>query len=128
MKERMSVVVFLVAVCLVVFSAPAWAASGSAKIGYFEMQTVIAQSQWGKRSNDDFKRDQDAAKVEVDQKVQAFKTAKEEFDKKREVLDDKARTKKIQELRGLAGGYRKVRLRIQPEDEQTGHRSEGTAG
>jgi outer membrane protein len=101
MKERMSVWVILAVVCFVVSSVPAWAASGSSKVGYFELQTIIQQSQWGKRSNDDFKKEQDAVKAEVDHKLQAFKTAKEEFDKKRDVLDEKARTKKMQELAGL---------------------------
>ena len=103
MKERMTVWVVLAAVCFVVSSVPAWAASGSSKVGYFELQTIIQNSQWGKRSNDDFKREQDAVKAEVDQKVQAFKTAKEEFDKKQGVLDEKARVKKLQELATMQG-------------------------
>lgn len=104
MRERKSVWVFLVAVCFAVTSAPAWAASsGPSKVGYFEMQTIVQMSQWGKRSNEDFKKEQEAAKAEVDRKLQAFKTAKEEFDKKRSVMDEKAKEKKIQELAALQG-------------------------
>ncbi|GLI35953.1 OmpH family outer membrane protein [Desulforhabdus amnigena] len=101
MKKRISGWwILLVLGIFVVSSSTVWAAS-SPKIGYFELPTVLQQSRWGKQSNEEFKREGDSIKADVDRKVQAFKTAKEEFDKKKDVLDEKTKAKKIKELQAL---------------------------
>ena len=86
----------------VTFLAPAgaWAANPP-RIGYFEMATVLQQSKWGKQSNDEFKAQGEKIKGDVDQKAKAFKAAKEEFDKKKDVMDEKTKAKKIKELQDM---------------------------
>jgi outer membrane protein len=40
-------------------------------------------------------------KHEVDEKAKAFKTAREEFEKKKDVMDEKARNKRLKELQDM---------------------------
>ena len=100
MKMKKSVWIVLFLGLFVVSSVPAWAADNP-KIGYFDIPMVLQQSQWGKRSNEEFKRQGESVKASVDAKAQAYKTAKEEFDRKKDVLDEKARTKKMKELQDM---------------------------
>ena len=76
----------------------AWAAGGPQRIGYFELPTVLQQSQWGKHSSEEFKKQGEQIKAQVDEKAKAFRTAKEDFDKQNKVMDEKTRTKKMGEL------------------------------
>jgi outer membrane protein len=71
------------------------------KMGYFDLQVVLQTSNWGKQSNDQFKVQGEKIKQDVDEKARAFKTAREEFEKKREVMDEKARNKRLQELQTM---------------------------
>jgi outer membrane protein len=95
MMRRFGRLILFVAAFSLALSPAAWAAG---KVGYFEMQRVLSESKWGKKSADDFKRQQDVIKADVEAKGKAFKTAREEFDKKKDVMDDKAKAKKIKEL------------------------------
>jgi outer membrane protein len=61
----------------------------------------LQTSKWGKQSNDEFKVSGEKIKQEVDGKARAFKTAREEFEKKREVMDEKARNKRQKELQDM---------------------------
>lgn len=81
------------------FSGLSWAASP--KIGYFDIQVVLQQSQWGKQSNEEFKRQGEKIKGDVDEKAKAFKAAKEEFEKKQAVMDDNAKKKRLKELQDM---------------------------
>ena len=91
--------VLLVLGAFVLSSSTVWAASP--KIGYFELPTIMQQSRWGKQANDDFKREGDKIKADVDSKVQAFKSAKEEFDKKKTSWMKRRRAKKLKDLQML---------------------------
>lgn len=82
-----------------VSSMAAWAASP--KIGYFDLQTILDQSKSGKDASEEFKREKDKIKGEVDEKARAFKSAREEFDKKKSVMDESAKNKKIKDLQEL---------------------------
>lgn len=94
-KKGCSFLAFLSVVLCVAFTTPAWA---ELKIGYFDMQTVLEQSKWGKQAKDEFKRQKDKVKADVDLKTNSFKSLKEEFDKKSTLLDQDAKSKKIREL------------------------------
>lgn len=100
MRMKMSGMILLVAGIVTIVSTTAWAA-GTSKIGYFEMATVLQESKWGKRSTEEFKKQQETIKADVDVKAKAFKTAKEEFDKKKDVMDEKAKAKKLKELQDM---------------------------
>ncbi len=89
-------------------STSAFAAGGSLKLGYFDANGVAMQSQWGKKIIDDLKKEQERLSSELDEKGKAFKTAKDEYDKKRDVMDEKAKTKKQKELQDMAGELEKL--------------------
>lgn len=91
--------VVLAAVCFsFTFATMSWAAGGSLKVGYFDIQKVLSQSKWGKQSNDEFKLQGESVKAEVEGKSKAYRTAKDEFEKKKDVLDQKSKEKKLKEL------------------------------
>lgn len=98
MKKRCGRLMAFFAAFSLMLAPAAWAAG---KIGYFEMQRVIAESKLGKKTSDDLKRQTDATKADVEAKGKAFKAARDEFDKKKDVMDDKAKAKKIKELQDM---------------------------
>ncbi len=83
-------------------SANAFSASGNLKIGYFDANGAAMQSQWGKKIIDELKSKQERMSSELDSKGKAFKSAKDEFDKKRDVMDEKTKAKKQKELQDMA--------------------------
>jgi outer membrane protein len=98
----------LLAAFIVGISANAFAASGTIKIGYLDTNAVALQSNWGKKIIDDLKKEQERLASELDEKGKAFKAAKDEFDKKREVMDEKAKSKKQKELQDMATELEKL--------------------
>jgi outer membrane protein len=98
MKIRTAGFVLLTMVFMIAAST---STATAAKIGYFDIQTVLQQSQWGKRSNEEFKRQSEQIKMEVDEKAKAFRAAREEFEKKKDILDEKARARKLKELQEM---------------------------
>jgi outer membrane protein len=96
MKSKVLGLVILAFAIFISSSATAWA-----KTGYFDIQAVLQQSRWGKQSNDEFKSQGERVKADVEEKARAFKSAKEEFDKKKDVLDEKSRNKRIKELQDM---------------------------
>lgn len=75
-----------------------FARADSLKIAYFDLQTVLDQSKWGKQAADELKRKQESLRTKVDKKANTFKEMMEEFEKKRSLMDEAARTKKLKEL------------------------------
>jgi outer membrane protein len=99
MRKRLAGGIFIALGFLMIFDAAAWAASN--KMGYFDLQAVLEQSRYGKQARDDFKKEKDTIKAEMDEKARAFKTAKEEFDKKKSVMDESAKNKKTKEIQEM---------------------------
>jgi outer membrane protein len=100
----------LVAACFsVVFCANALAAGGSPKIGYFDIQAAIAQSETGKRALEDLKKEEEKLGGALEQKGRAFMTAKDEYDKKKDVMDEKTRTRKEKDLADMYNELQKLR-------------------
>jgi outer membrane protein len=77
-----------------------WAAANP-KIGVVDAVGALQQSQWGKQAAEELKKQAERMDADLDQKQKAFGTAKDEFDKKKDVLDQKAKSKKEQELRDM---------------------------
>jgi len=90
-------------------SANSLAASGSLKIGFVDTEAAAGQSQWGKRIGEDIKRELEKLNGEIEQKAKSVKSAFEEFDKKKDVMDEKARTKKQREIQEMAGELDRLR-------------------
>ncbi len=86
----------LTAIFMIVSGSPGWAASP--KIGYFDIQTVLAKSTWGQRAKKEFEQKQARIKGEMESKANQFKKLREEYEKKASMLDEAARTKKAKEL------------------------------
>jgi outer membrane protein len=100
MKERSLGWVFLVLGAIILFSATTtWAASP--KIGVVDGTAVLQQSQWGRTATEELKKQAEKMDIDFDQKQKAFTGLKEEFDKKKDVLDAKSKAKKEQELRDM---------------------------
>lgn len=91
--------VLLVVVFVMFSGAAAWAANP--KFGYFDLQTILDQSKYGKQAKEDFRREKDKIKNDMDDKARTFKTAKDEFDKKKSVMDEAAKNKKTKEIQEM---------------------------
>ncbi len=96
MRMRKAVLIVLAVGAFLASHMTAWAAAS--KFGYFDLQTVLEQSKGGKQAKEDFRKEKEKIKSDMDDKAKAFKGAKEEFDKKKTVLDESAKTKKTKEL------------------------------
>ena len=80
------------------FSANAVAAGGSLKIGFFDLQAAIMQSDTGKKFNEEMKKEEANLRSAVEQKRLAFVAAKDEYEKQRDGMNQKARSRKEKEL------------------------------
>jgi outer membrane protein len=97
MKKRMSVSALLVLSFFIVSNTMAWAAS-SPKFGHFDLQQVLDKSRVGKQAKDSFQDEKAKVKTQMEDKAKVYRTAKEEFDKKKSVMDESARNKKNKEI------------------------------
>ncbi|MFH0821675.1 MAG: OmpH family outer membrane protein [Pseudomonadota bacterium] len=97
MTRKISILALLVLGLFVVSNTMAWAAS-SPKIGHFDLQQVLDKSSVGKQAKDSFKDQKAKVKEQMEEKSRAFRTAKEELEKKKSVMDESARKKKSAEI------------------------------
>ncbi len=104
--------VLVVAGITLAFSVNAVAAGGSLRLVILISSVAIAQSQWGKRISDDLKKEHEKLAGTLEQKKRAFVTAKDDYEKKKEAMDGKARDRKEKELAGHGYGTAEVALRI----------------
>ena len=100
--------VLVAAAITLVFSVNAVAAGGL-KIGYFDLQTAITQSATGKKFLEEMKKEEDRLGVVLQDKARAFTTAKDEYEKKRDVMDEKTRTRREKELTDMYTEVQKMR-------------------
>jgi len=91
------------------FSVNAVTAAGSLKIGYFDLQTAITQSETGKKFLQEMKSEEDKLTSQLEQKGRAFMSAKDEYDKKKDVMDEKTRGRKEKELSDMYTEVQKMR-------------------
>jgi outer membrane protein len=70
---------------------------------------VISQSETGKKVFDEMKKEEERLGGALEQKVHAFTTAKEEYDKKKDVMDEKGRSRKEKELTDMYTEMQKLR-------------------
>jgi outer membrane protein len=90
------------------FSVNAVAAGGSLKIGFFDLQAAIMQSDTGKKFNEEMKKEEANLSSAVEQKGRAFVTAKDEYEKKKDGMNVKARTSKEKELSEMYAELQKM--------------------
>lgn len=74
------------------------AASSPGKFGYFNLQKVLGQSRHAKLAKDEMKKEEEKIKADLDAKAKAIKTARDELDKKKSVMDENAKSKKNREI------------------------------
>jgi outer membrane protein len=101
MKERNLGWVVLVLGAIILFSATTTWAAGSPKIGVVDAVAALQQSQWGKTATEELKKQAEKMDADLEQKQKAFAGARDEFEKKKDVLDQKSKSKKEQELRDM---------------------------
>ena len=97
MKKQISVLVSLFVLC----SAAAAFGAAAGKIGFVDLQSIQGKSRWGDMIRQEVKRYKDKTQAEVEPKLKAIKEKGDEFEKKRAVLDEKARSKQQQELQTM---------------------------
>ncbi|MGV8074665.1 MAG: OmpH family outer membrane protein [Syntrophobacteraceae bacterium] len=112
MKKNVLVCLAVVPVFFLIFNATLWAAS-SPKIGYFDMQAVLSQSKSAKDAQEQLTSEKKRLEAGLDDKVKAFKTAREEFEKKKSVMDDAAKNKKTKELQEMGQEGEKLYMEAQ---------------
>jgi outer membrane protein len=100
--------VLVAAAITLLFSVNAIAAGGL-KIGFFDLQSAITQSATGKKFLEDMKKEEERLGLELQEKARAFTAAKDEYEKKRDVMDEKARTRKEKELTDMYTEVQKMR-------------------
>jgi len=100
MKKRFVKWVLLIFGTVILLSTTAIAA-GTPKIGVVDAVGALQQSQWGRQASEELKKVAEKMDADLDQKQKAFGGAREEFDKKKDVLDAKNKSKKEQELRDM---------------------------
>ena len=98
MKNRMLVTALLLAGFFMISGTAGWAAPASPKIGSFDLQLVMAQSKAGKEAKESMQDQKSKIKGEMEEKAKAYKAAKEEFEKKKSVMDESSKNKKTKEL------------------------------
>jgi len=108
MKRFFGCVVVAAAIILAL-SVNTVTAAGSMKIGYFDLQAAITQSETGKRFLQDMKSEEDKLSGALEQKGRALMTAKEEYDKKKDVMDEKTKSRKEKELSEMYTEVQKMR-------------------
>jgi len=113
MKKKIGVVLSL---CVLICAAAAfevYAAGG--KIGFVDLGQIQAKSRWGDMIRQEIKKEKDKLQAQVEPKVQAIKAKGEEFEKKRAVLDEKARNKQQQEIQALQAEAQRLLAQAQSD-------------
>ena len=98
--------VLVAASIMLIFCVHAIAAGG--KIGYVDVFGAAGQSKWGKKISEDLKKQEDALRGGLEQKNTAFVTARDDYLKKKDVMDAKARDRKETELKGMIEELQKL--------------------
>ncbi len=100
----------LVAACITLaLFVNAVAAGSSLKIGFIDLQTAITQSETGRKFVDEMKKEEENLGSALEQKGKAFVAAKDEYEKKRDVMDEKTRGRKEKELADMYSEVQKMR-------------------
>ena len=108
MKRFFGNVALAVGITLV-FSLNAFAAGGSLKIGYFDLQAAVTQSDTGKKAIEELKKEEENLSSESQQKMRTFSAARDEYDKKKDVMDEKGKNRKEKELGDMLSELQKMR-------------------
>ncbi len=91
------------------FSVNAVAAGGAMKIGFFDLQAAIMQSDTGKKFLEEMKKDEESVTSALEKKGRDFMAAKDEYEKKKDGMDVKARNSKEKELGEMYADMQKMR-------------------
>ena len=89
-----------------IFCTHAIAAGG--KIGYVDVFGAAAQSKWGKKISEDLRKEEESLRRALEQKNQAFASARDDYLKKKDAMDAKAKDRKEKELRNMAEELQKL--------------------
>ncbi|SFM90962.1 OmpH family outer membrane protein [Thermodesulforhabdus norvegica] len=69
------------------------------KIGFFDLDRVLRESKWGQDVQAKLKAEEEKLKAQITAKQEEFRKLREDFQKKRSIMGEEARKKKIDELR-----------------------------
>jgi len=102
-KSGSALILFVL--CMVV-GMPSLAA---AKMGYFDFQVVLDKSKAGQAAQDEYKRETEKYRTDIEDKARQFKGLKDEADKKKGALDDATKKK----MEGLKTDVEKLSMEAQ---------------
>jgi outer membrane protein len=92
--------------------------AGGMKIGYFDLQTALSQSDTGKKFQEDMKKEEETMSNALEAKLRVFVTAKDEYEKKKDVMDEKAKSRKEKELGDMYTELQKMRSESQTKFQE----------
>ncbi len=105
----------LLFVAAIVFGNTAYADAPAMKIGYVDLQSVVTQSEHGKREIANLKKDFETKQKKLDQMQEELKKLKEGFDKQAAMLNEEARMKKQAELQQKFGELQQTYMNLQKD-------------
>lgn len=111
MKTKISL---FVSIFVLATTLSAFAASGG-KVGIVDVRAVQSKSRWGEMIKQELQRQKSKFQADLEQKTKAFKDKRDEFEKKKAVLDEKTRAKQTQELVGLQQEGEKLLMESQTQ-------------
>lgn len=89
--------------------------AAEAKFGYIDMQKAIQDTAAGKKAKKDLEDEFNKKKKELEKKEADIKKMHEDFEKRSMAMNEDARMKKQQEIRGEMGKYQETAAKAQME-------------
>lgn len=103
--SRYVIVLCVVAIVCVSFSASIFAQSADIKIGFVDLQRIIDSSEGGKRAQVEIKKRADELNLQAKKMKEELQVMKENYDKQADVLTEDARIEKLETIRKLELEY-----------------------
>ena len=113
-RSRLCMVLVITTACALFPEGPVLAQSSSARIGYVDLQRVLARSVAGAAAREELERDKASKQREIDARRTEAEKLREELEKKGALLSQEARRekqdtleRKVRDLRRLADDFQK---------------------
>jgi outer membrane protein len=105
--------------CMLAITCSAFGASSSSPhVGYVDVKDVLSRSRWGGEVEKEAKNQKDKFQAALMEKGKAYKEKKDQFEKKKAVLDQKAKKKQSEELQKMEQEMNEVLKKSQTQYAQ----------
>lgn len=113
-RSRLCIILVILAACALLSSGSVLAQSPGARIGYVDVQRVLARSASGAAAREDLERDKASKQKEIDARRTEAEKLREELEKKGALLSQESRRekqdtleRKVRDLRRMADDFQK---------------------